>query len=95
MATKFTNNSTDAYKSFQLLLHDQAEVAGLPTTVRQQAAQNYQQVTGKDASSEMGPWLITLAPDSYQQFMAYSDRRDLREKVYYAYVSAGHRAPFR
>ena len=37
-------------------------------------------------------WLFTLAAPSYLPFMTYSDRRDLREKMYRAYGSIGGRA---
>ncbi|MFN7865006.1 MAG: M3 family metallopeptidase, partial [bacterium] len=40
-----------------------------------------------NASNETGPWVITLDFPSYFPFMKYSDNRELREKLYKAYVS--------
>ena len=46
------------------------------------------------ASAEAGPWLVTLDLPSYVPFMEYSERRDLREQVYRAYIGIAAHAPF-
>ena len=83
----FANNILDATKAFQLVLRDKNEIAGLPASFLARAAQNYAENKKENATAEAGPWLITLDLPSYLPFMDYSERRDLREKIYRAYVS--------
>ena len=59
-------------------------MAGLPPTVRD-AARAEAEAKGLEG------WLFTLAAPSYIPFMTYSERRDLRERMYRAYGSIGGR----
>lgn len=94
LGVRFINNSLDATKDFQLILHTKDEAAGLPATLLARAAENYARVKNASASAEEGPWLITLDYQSYKPFMDYSERRDLREKVHRAYISLAAHPPF-
>ena len=94
LGVRFTNNSLDGTKDFQLILRDKSETAGLPTSFLARAAQNYTRVTGEAATTEVGPWLVTLDYPSYKPFMDYSERRDLREKAYRAFISIAAHEPF-
>ena len=91
---KFSRNVSRATKNFQLILRDKDETTGLPTSFLVRAAQSYERVTGEAASAETGPWLVTLDFGSYKPFMDYSERRDLREKVYRAFISIASREPY-
>ena len=93
LGTKFANNNLDAIKAYQLILRDKEEVSGLPARILQQAAERYQQATGEEASTDAGPWLITLDVPSYRPFMEYSEQRDLREQVYRAFTTLASQPP--
>lgn len=86
LATKFSNNVLDASQAFELKLTTKEEIAGLPPSLLALAAQTAQQKGEDNATPEEGPWLITLDYPSYLPFMKYSQREDLREKVYRAFI---------
>ncbi|MFM6060321.1 MAG: M3 family metallopeptidase, partial [Microcystis aeruginosa] len=87
ITTKFSNNILDATKAFQLKLTTPEDIAGLPPSLLSLAAQTARGQGETNASTETGPWVITLDFPSYFPFMKYSDNRELREKLYKAYVS--------
>jgi oligopeptidase A len=87
ITTKFSNNILDATKAFQLKLTTPEDIAGLPASLLSLAAQTARGQGETNASNETGPWVITLDFPSYFPFMKYSDNRELREKLYKAYVS--------
>ena len=86
LATKFSNNVLDASQAFNLKLTTSAEIAGLPPSLLALAAQTAQQKGEETATAETGPWVITLDYPSYLPFMKYSQRGDLREKLYRAFI---------
>ncbi|MFC7399909.1 M3 family metallopeptidase [Chelatococcus sp. GCM10030263] len=82
LGTRFAQNVLADEKAYQLVL-DQADLAGLPDFVRNAAAQ---------AAAERGMpgrYVITLARSSIEPFLQFSARRDLREKVFKAWVARG------
>ena len=81
---RFSQNALPNLNNCTQHITDEADLAGLPPTVRA-AAREEAQGRGLDG------WLFTLAAPSYSPFMTYSDRRDLREKMYRAYGSIGGR----
>ena len=87
ITTKFSNNLLDATKAFKLKLTTPEDIAGLPPSLLSLAAQTARTQGETNASTETGPWVITLDFPSYFPFMKYSDNRELREKLYKAYVS--------
>ncbi|REJ56429.1 MAG: M3 family peptidase [Microcystis aeruginosa DA14] len=87
ITTKFSNNLLDATKAFQLKLTTPEDIGGLPASLLSLAAQTARTQGETNASTETGPWVITLDFPSYFPFMKYSDNRELREKLYKAYVS--------
>jgi oligopeptidase A len=87
LSTTFSNHILDATKAFSLTLFTPAEVAGLPTSLLHLAAQNARQHGEPEATPEAGPWCITLDQPCYVPFMQHSQRADLREKLYRAFVS--------
>ncbi|CCI26206.1 M3 family metallopeptidase [Microcystis aeruginosa] len=87
ITTKFSNNLLDATKAFQLKLTTPEDIAGLPPSLLSLAAQTARTQGETNASTETGLWVITLDFPSYFPFMKYSDNRELREKLYKAYVS--------
>ncbi len=78
LSLQFGKNVLAATNAFSLNLTDINDLAGLPSYVREQAA---------DAAKSKGleGYHFDLTAPSYIPFMKYSERRDLREKMYRAY----------
>jgi len=87
LSTKFSNHVLDATKAFSMTLTSSDEVEGLPPSLKSLAAQAARAAGEEKATPEQGPWRITLDYPSYIPFMQHSTRRDLREKLYKAFVS--------
>ena len=81
---RFSQNALADLNEWSLHLTDEDDLAGLPSSVRNAA---HEEATSRGLEG----WLFTLAAPSYIPFMTYSDRRDLREKMYRAYGSIGGR----
>ncbi|HVH12290.1 MAG TPA: M3 family metallopeptidase, partial [Longimicrobium sp.] len=80
LSTEFANHVLDATNAWDLVLTDEAELEGLPESARAQAR------AAAQAKGVQG-WRFTLQVPSYQPFMQYSARRDLRERMYRAYMN--------
>ncbi|WP_305983123.1 M3 family metallopeptidase [Roseivirga thermotolerans] len=66
---------------YELVLENEADLAGLPDQIKEQAAET------AENKGYPGKWVITLEYPSYVPFMTYSARRDLREKLAKAFGS--------
>jgi peptidyl-dipeptidase Dcp len=84
LTTRFTQNLLADEAAFMLPLTGEADLAGLPESVRA-AARGAAQQRGLDAS---GP-VITLSPSLAEPFLTFSDRRDLRERIWRARTERG------
>ncbi|MBD2294938.1 M3 family metallopeptidase [Anabaena sphaerica FACHB-251] len=87
LATQFSNHLLDATTAFSLVLTTKEEIDGLPSSLLSLAAQAARIAGEEQATPENGPWHITLDFPSYFPFMQHSTRRDLREKLYKAYIT--------
>ena len=87
LSTKFSNNVLDATKAFKLKLTDKEDVEGLPPSALGLMAQTAKAEGNEEATPENGPWVVTLDYPSYIPFMKYATNRELREKLYKAFVS--------
>ena len=87
LSTKFSNNVLDATKAFKLKLTDKKDVEGLPPSALGLMAQTAKAEGDEDATSENGPWVVTLDYPSYIPYMKYATNRELREKLYKAFLS--------
>ena len=78
LSLQFGKNVLAATNAFSFNLTDENDLIGLPDYVKEQAA---------DAAKDKGleGWLFNLTAPSYIPFMKFSERRDLREKMYRAY----------
>ncbi len=85
--TCFSNNVLDATKAFSLTLREPEDVAGMPESFMDAAAQAAAMAGEEGASREKGPWRVTLDAPMLIPFLKYSERRDLREKLYRAQVT--------
>ncbi|RUA24994.1 MAG: peptidase M3 [Bacteroidetes bacterium] len=83
LSLEFGENVLAETNAFEMLLTDEADLAGLPDGVKQAAAAN-----AKDHGHESG-WLFTLDKPSLIPFITYSDKRDLREKMFKGYIMRG------
>ncbi|MBW3540343.1 MAG: M3 family peptidase, partial [Planctomycetes bacterium] len=96
-STDFSNHVLDATKAWALVIRDPEDAEGLPDSLRQFAAQSYNQVKAADdppATPERGPWRITLELPSYVPFIKHCRNRKLREHAYRAYVSRASAGEF-
>ena len=80
---KFKEIVLEESNSYQLILDNESDLAGLPESVVEAALQ-----AGKQSGHE-GKWIFTLDNPSRLPFLQYSDRRDLREQIYKAYINRG------
>lgn len=87
LSTRFSNHVLDATKAFSLTLTQPEEVEGLPPSWLSLAAQAARSTGAENATAESGPWQVTLDMPSYIPVMQHSRRRDLREKLYRAFIS--------
>ncbi len=76
------NLLAETNKNFKLVIEDSADLIGLPVGVVAAAA---------DAAASAGVkgWVFTLSKPSWIPFLQYSEKRDLREKLYRAYFMRG------
>ncbi len=81
---RFSQNALADLNDWTLHLTDEADLVGLPESVRTAARE-------EATNHGLEGCLFTLAAPSYLPFMTFSDRRDLREKMYRAYGSIGGR----
>jgi peptidyl-dipeptidase Dcp len=83
LGTQFSQNVLADESSFRLVLESEDDLAGLPDFVRHAAAR---------AAADHGlpgKHVITLSRSSIEPFLQFSERRDLRETVWRAWVSRG------
>jgi peptidyl-dipeptidase Dcp len=81
--TGFTQNVLSDETTYVLVLDKESDLAGLPDSVRASAA------AAADSRGHKGKWAVLNTRSSVEPFLAYSDRRDLREKVWRTFVSRG------
>ncbi len=82
LATQFGQNVLADEKSFALML-EEGDLAGLPDFARAAAR------AAAEERGAPGRYAITLARSSCETFLQFSARRDLREKVFQAWVRRG------
>jgi len=84
LTVKFGENILEETNRFEMVLDSEDDLAGLPDGVIAAAA---------EAAAERGhegKWVITLHKPSWIPFLQYSERRDLREKIYTAVMMMGN-----
>ncbi|RMG03608.1 MAG: M3 family peptidase [Acidobacteria bacterium] len=81
--TKFSQNLLADENEKYVVLKSEADLAGLPQSVRDAAAQAAERKGLKNA------WVILNTRSSVEPFLTYSERRDLREKVWRMFISRG------
>ena len=92
LSTIFSNNVLDATNNWTLLLKHPSEIEGLPEraleTLALAAKESGDKTEGGDEpTSSSGPWRVGLDLPRYIPFQTYAKNRQIREKVYKAFVS--------
>jgi peptidyl-dipeptidase Dcp len=83
LQVRFGQNLLAETNDFKLIIDNKEDLTGLPDGVIAQAA-----AMAKSLGKE-GKWVFTLQVPSMTPFLQYSDRRDLREKLFTAYFMKG------
>jgi len=82
LGTAFSQNVLADERAFTLRLNDEAELAGLPDFMRD-AMRSEARDRGLDG------YAVTLSRSIVEPFLQFSDRRDLREKVFRGFIMRG------
>ena len=81
--TTFSQNVLAEEGDYVLVLDEAADLAGLPLSVRTAMA------AAAEARGHKGKWAVLNTRSSVEPFLAYSDRRELREKVWRNFTMRG------
>ncbi len=84
LTLKFGDNVLAETNDYMLIIEDEKELKGLPESAIKAAAETATQ-KGQD-----GKWVFTLHKPSLIPFLQYADDRNLREKIYMAYINRGN-----
>lgn len=84
LSLQFGENVLNEDNAFELVIENEADLAGLPESVIQAASE-----AAAERNHE-GQWVFTLHKPSMIPFLTYSQRRDLREQIYTAYINRGN-----
>ncbi len=74
LSDNFSKNLLDATNSFELIVKDDSDIKDMPES-------------DKNVAKFEGGYKFTLQAPSYLAFMTYCSNRDLREKIYKAYMT--------
>jgi len=84
LSVKFGENVLKEENKFELVIENKEDLEGLPLAVIQSASE-----TAKERNHE-GKWVFTLKKPSLIPFLQYSSKRELREKIFKAYINRGN-----
>ena len=80
LSLKFEENVLEETNAFELHVSEKEDLAGLPESIIEMASM-------EAVMRKKQGWIFTLHFPSYVPFMQYSEKRDLREKMFKAYAS--------
>ncbi|MFW6290619.1 MAG: M3 family metallopeptidase [Mariniphaga sp.] len=81
---KFGENVLKETNRYELHITDREQLAGLPESVLEAAS-------AKAKEKDKQGWVFDLTMPSYLPFMKYADNRELRKKLYLAYMSKSYK----
>lgn len=84
LGLKFGDNLLAETNDFKLIIDNKDDLAGLPQSLIDAGSE-----TAKKLGME-GKWVYTLSNPSVMPFLQYSAKRELREKIWRAYMSRGN-----
>jgi Zn-dependent oligopeptidase len=74
-------------QAFKMLITDKQKLAGLERSTLAVAAQKAKEAGHKNATTDKGPWLLTLDYSTYAAVVTFAKDRALRKTAYTAYRS--------
>ena len=80
ITTKYSENVLDSTNAFELIITDEAQLAGLPPSAIDAARHSAEQ-------KNIAGWRFTLQAPSYIPAMTYLDDRAIRERMYRAFAA--------
>lgn len=83
LTLKFGENILGENNAFELVIEKEADLAGLPEAAIIGAAE------AAGERGHEGKWVFTLHKPSMIPFLQYSEKRELREKIFKAYINKG------
>ncbi len=83
LTLKFGENLLNENNAFELIIDNTEDLAGLPEAVISGAKETAEAKGYKDK------WVFTLQKPSLIPFLTYSEKRNLREKIFKAYINRG------
>ncbi len=83
LTLQFGSNLLDETNDFKLIIDNEEDLAGLPEGVIAAAAE------AAKSQGEEGKWVFGLQKPSWLPFLQYSEKRELREKLYKAMYNRG------
>lgn len=83
LGVSFGQNLLGETNSYQLIIEDKKDLAGLPENIRLAGAEQAKR------DSLDGKWVFTTARSSMYPFLTYSENRELRKQIYTAYTMRG------
>ena len=78
LSLQFGNNLLSETNSYQLIIENEDDLAGLPESVRSAASD------AASGAGHTGKWMFTLHKPSWIPFLQYAENRGLREEIYRA-----------
>lgn len=81
LSIQFGDNVLAENNAFELVIDNENDLAGNPQNARTAAAEE------AAARGKSGKWVFTLDEPSRIPFLQYAENRDLREKIYKAYIN--------
>jgi peptidyl-dipeptidase Dcp len=84
LSISFSQNVLAETNKFQLVIDKESDLQGLPASVIEGAAE-----LAKQEGSE-GKWIFTTQKPSMLPFLSYSSNKELRKKLYDAYLTRGN-----
>ena len=81
LTLQFSDNILKETNAFKMVIDNIDDLTGLPETVIQNAFE------AANESGFAGKWIFTLHKPSFIPFLQYSPKRDLREKIFKAYIN--------
>ncbi len=84
LSLKFGDNVLAENNAYELVIDTKENLAGLPEEVIMAAAEE------AETRDKKGKWVFTLQNSSVMPFLQYSDKRELRKKIWEAYQRRGN-----
>jgi peptidyl-dipeptidase Dcp len=81
---QFSNNVLQETNSYKLIIDNEDDLDGLPAQIIAGAAEQAK------SDQKLGKWVFTLQKTSLIPFLTYSNKRELRKKLYLAYITRCH-----